>query len=172
MVQHDLSCLHNLSEDELKLIPFWQLDTDDYGKPVEELWIIVQKLVWTLQEQGERKKKAVRDLCHYQSSDIDEYSFSVLVSHKYWQCYQNIRFACFNFVLKMICHCKHICGTMSNNTNLLNKVSRDITVKFLQQLSCSLCSDLQHISGQGQGSYKYANTMHLFSYREYKKNIS
>lgn len=58
MVQHDASCLHNLSEDELKLVPFWQLDTDDYGKPVEEIWIIVQKLVWTLQEQGERKNKA------------------------------------------------------------------------------------------------------------------
>lgn len=57
MVQHAVSYLPNLSEDKPKLIPFWQLDTDDYGKPVEELWIIVQKLVWTLQDWGERKKR-------------------------------------------------------------------------------------------------------------------
>lgn len=40
---------------------------------------------------------------------------------------------------------KKTSDTMSKlNTNLLDKVSRDITVKFLQQLSGSLCSVLQH----------------------------
>lgn len=38
------------SKDKLYCIPFWQLDTNDNGKPVKKLWIIVQKLVWTLQE--------------------------------------------------------------------------------------------------------------------------
>ena len=57
MVQHAVSYLPNLSEDEQKLIPSLQFDIDDYGNLVEELWIIVQKLVWTLQDWGERKKR-------------------------------------------------------------------------------------------------------------------
>lgn len=54
-------------ENEPYLIPFWQMDPNNYGKPVEKLWVVVQKLVWTLHME----QKTQRDLCHYQRSDTD-----------------------------------------------------------------------------------------------------
>lgn len=45
-----------------------------------------------------------------------------------------------------------------SNTNLLDKVSRDITVQLLQQFGGSLCSVLQH-KKYDKNSNKYGNTL-------------
>lgn len=45
-----------------------------------------------------------------------------------------------------------------SNTNLLDKVSRDITVQLLQQFGGSLCSVLQH-KNYDKNLNKYGNTL-------------